>query len=392
MSEGLPFTSARTSDGRLVELLDALGTPGETRFYRGRLSGAEGSGFSKIVAIKLVEEDAADRTELAQRNKDEARLLAFLKHRAIVAVDDLLQISGRWAVTMEFVDGEDLGALMRRGPLPARVVAELALEIASALATAHEARDPANGQPLGLVHRAVQPSNIRVTPAGAVRLVGFGFARARFSGREAKTGYLAIDQASYLAPERLLGQDLPAGDVYGLAACLASALLGERIRALSPVVASHANGLNELRRRLGERLSGPAGEELIDHLAAALAYTPESRPTARTLELSLQSLPARLGGDGLKTWAPTQVRAFPKPPRPSSPTPESPRIATPAPPRRPIERAATPPPSQRAVKKAQAASSGSTRVLALAALGLLALLCVVGGVLLLALGFRLASG
>lgn len=393
MSEGLPFTSARTSDGRLVELLDALGTPGEARFYRGRLSGAEGSGFSKIVAIKLVEEDAADRTELAQRNKDEARLLALLKHRAIVAVDDLLQISGRWAVTMEFVDGEDLGALTRRGALPPRVVAELAQEIAGALAAAHEARDPATGQPLGLVHRTVQPNNIRVTPTGAARLVGFGFARARFAGREAKTGYLAFDQASFLAPERLLGQDSAAGDVYGLAASLASALLGDKIRALSPVVASHAAGLAELRGRLAERLSGPAGEELLDHLVAALAYAPEARPTARTLELSLQGLPARLGGDGLKEWAPTNVRAFPKPPRPAAAAPEPPRALTPPPPRRPAERAPTPPPPRRpAAKAASNAISTPGRTLALIALAALALLCVLGGVLLLALGLRMASG
>jgi serine/threonine-protein kinase len=390
MSEGLPFTSARTSDGRRVELIDALGTPGETRFYRGRLSGAEGSGFSKIVAIKLVEEDAADRTELAQRNKDEARLLALLKHRAIVAVDDLLQISGRWAVTMEFVDG---GALTKRGPLPPRVVAELALELASALAVAHEARDPATGQPLGLVHRTVQPSNIRVTPTGAARLVGFGFARARFAGREAKSGYLAFDQASFLAPERLLGQDTAAGDVYGLAASLASALLGDKIRALSPVVASHAAGLGELRRRLAETLPGPAGEELLDHLVAALAYTPESRPAARTLELSLQSLPARLGGEGLKEWAPSHVRSFPKPPRPSIAPSEPPRATTPAPPRRPAERAPTPPPPRKLATKTTApARSSSGRTLALVALAVLALLCVVGGVLLLALGFRMAAG
>lgn len=318
MSDVLPFTTATTADGRLCELFEALGAVKGGKLFRGRLSGA--AGFSKIVAIKMVEQGSAERAELGQRLRDEARLLAFLKHRAIVTVDDLIQVGGRWAVVMEFVDGRDLSALMAGGALPPRVVSEIALEIASALAVAHEATDPATGQPLGLVHRNVQPSNMRVTPKGEVKLVGFGFARARFSGREAQTGYLTFDQAGFLAPERLLGQDSAASDVYGLGASLASALLGENIRSLSPISSSHAAGVAEIRGRLLSSLTGPENTALVELIARTILYAPEARPTARALEAELGELLGRIQGPTLRRWAPENVKPYaPPPPAPVVP-------------------------------------------------------------------------
>lgn len=417
MSESLPFNTASTADGRLCELFEALGPVKGGKLFRGRLSGA--AGFSKIVAIKMVDQAGADKNELAQRLRDEARLLAFLKHRSIVTVDDLVQVAGRWVVVMEFVDGRDLAALMAKGPMPPRVVAEIGAEIASALAEAHDARDPQTEQPLGLVHRNVTPSNIRVTPAGEVKLVGFGFARARFSGREAQTGYLAFDQAGFLAPERLLGQDTASSDVYGLGASLASALLGENIRSLSPIAASHAAGVAEIRGRLAGRLSEPGLAPLVDTIVRALVYAPEARPTARALEAELRERANALEGPSLRRWALDNVVAYaPPPPPPVVPPASGPGTAgivadqleiargrpqpapsrssaskTPAPktpaPKTPAPRTAAPKSALPRAERPEAGLSQGKRVAIIAVLGAAALTFLLGGALLLVLAITL---
>ena len=78
--------------------------------YRSEVRG-EG-GFSKAVAIKLLNADMVSSVDVAQRLRDEARVLGLVRHRAIVQVDGLIRIAGRWAMVMEFVDGVDLKAVM----------------------------------------------------------------------------------------------------------------------------------------------------------------------------------------------------------------------------------------------------------------------------------------
>lgn len=111
-------------DSRAYRLISALGQGGFGSVYRGELRGA--SGFTKQVAIKLLNEEASKVEDFKARLRDEARLLALLHHRAIVHVEDLVRIQGRWAVVMEFVAGADLKELMALGPIPPRPVCELA--------------------------------------------------------------------------------------------------------------------------------------------------------------------------------------------------------------------------------------------------------------------------
>lgn len=313
-----PSQPIASTEGRSYEILEALGERGDGgRVFRGRLTGS--AGFAKIVAIKLLD-DTSRRGEPAQRLRDEARLLALLRHRAIVNVDDLVELDGRWAVVMEFVDGRDLSRLMLQGPVPGRTLAEIGVELASALAEAHEARDPASGAPLNLVHRDVQPGNVRITPQGQVMLLGFGLARAKFAGREAKTGFLSVGSAGYLAPERLVGVDSAAGDVYGLGATLASAALGEPLKPWSPTTSAHGTGVDDLQGRLARALGGSAGEAFAARVTSMLAYNAEARPSARRVENELLDLVATLEGPWLRRWAGERIQPYaPPPPAPAVP-------------------------------------------------------------------------
>lgn len=383
MSDRPPVSSFPAAEGRVCEVLEPLAGMEGGRLFRGRLVGA--AGFSKVVAIKMVDEGNVERAELGQRLRDEARLLSLLRHRAIVGVDDLVNIGGRWAVLMEFVDGQDLGYLLASGPLPPRAACEIGVEIASALAHAHEATDPATGAVLGLVHRNVRPSNVRVTPKGEVKLVGFGFARARFAGREARTGYLAYDAAIWLAPECLIGQDSAASDVYALGASLAAALLGERPRALPPIAAAHAAGVAEIQRRITALIPSPAGAALASRIAAMLAYAPDARPAARAVEAELQDLAAELPGAWLRRWAPERVSPYsPPPPAPAVPAPADPRPRTarsPTPPPVAAARTSAPPPTPAPSARRQrlilaGVLAGAAVALLMGGLGLVALLFV----------------
>lgn len=95
------------------------------------------SGIEKVVAVKRLRTDVPNADELARRLRDEARMLARLRHRAVVRVEDLLVVDGAPVLVTEYVEGQDVRELAAAGPLPPRVVAELLAEVASALEAAH---------------------------------------------------------------------------------------------------------------------------------------------------------------------------------------------------------------------------------------------------------------
>jgi len=305
---------------RRYQLDRPVGSGGFGDVYLGRLLGR--SGFTKIVAIKVLNGKLARHPEIEQRLRDEARLLGLLRHRAIVQVEDLVEIGGCWAIIMEFIEGEDLGALLTRGPLPPRVACGIAQEVASALKAAHTARDRQTGEPLEIVHRDIKPANLRITPAGEVKVLDFGIARSRFDAREAHTRDLSFGSTGYMAPERLDGIDTPPSDVYALGAVLSESLTGKRLGQLSIHPAQHAEALFTLRASLGD-----APPALVDLLLRMLAYERGQRPSADDVERSLRELLVELPGPWLQDWAPAVItRAAPLSTLP--PSPRSPSMAT----------------------------------------------------------------
>jgi serine/threonine-protein kinase len=202
-------------------VVEAVGRGGFGTVYRAELMGP--SGFRKQVALKVLNPDLPEAIGVAERLRDEARLLGMLRHRAIVQVDGLHLLNGRWTVVMEFVEGVDLKQLLAEvGPLSPGLALEIVQEVANALHYAYElsadhsvsvrATRAADGSlsvsgGLRLLHRDIKPGNIQLTAAGEVKVLDFGVARADFADREAQTQSIYFGSLNYMAPERLDGID-----------------------------------------------------------------------------------------------------------------------------------------------------------------------------------------
>jgi serine/threonine-protein kinase len=287
--------------GRKYKVLGTIGRGGFGTVYRAELAG-EG-GFSKVVALKVLNRDVSDIKEVAERMRDEARVLGLVHHRAIVHVDGLLQIDGRWTIVMEWVNGVDLKRVLEEGPIPPGPALEIVTEVASALRAAKEQPGP-DGRPLALLHRDLKPSNLHLTPAGEVKVLDFGTARADFASREAKTEMVAFGTLDYMSPERLIFEDVPAGDIYALGAVLYEMLMGEPLGRTNPGPEKH----QEIRHAAAQKLAEAGVHEgAVSLIREMIAYEPEDRPTLREVEQRCRDLRVVCGGPWLSDWAADMV-------------------------------------------------------------------------------------
>jgi len=182
------------------ELGDRLGEGGSGVVYQGR-----DLRLDRTVAIKVLA-DALRDDELAwARLLREARLASQLNHPHIAAIYDLGEDDGRAYIVMEYVEGLALADLIPEGGMPAEQVRRYAVQIADALAYAHEH---------GTLHGDLKGSNIVVTPEGNVKLLDFGLGRRipRHGMTEVTSSSQALAEAGttagtlpYIAPEVLRG-------------------------------------------------------------------------------------------------------------------------------------------------------------------------------------------
>lgn len=261
--------------------------------YRATMEGA--GGFTKDVAIKLLRDEDVPEVSL-QRFRDEARILGLIRDRAIVTVDPPTRLAGRWAVVMEFVDGATIQRLMKLGPMPATVVAEIVQEVARALDKVYRAPGP-NGEPLKLLHRDIKPANLQITQDGEVKILDFGIARADFESREAHTQAYVGGTRGYIAPERLDGTEGPEGDVYSLGVTAHYMLTGQRPtrRQLLGLEAVPTEGLDS------------DTVAMIDLATRMRSVVLEERPTAREVEDICASILRSSQGVSLRRWAEANV-------------------------------------------------------------------------------------
>lgn len=258
-----------------------------------------GTGIARTVAIKVLHADRATVPALLARLRDEARMLALLKHRAIVAVDDLVELDGAWTIVMEYVEGADVAELLHAGPIPAVAALSIAEEVAHALHAATTTPGP-DGTPLRLVHRDVKPSNIRVTAHGDVKLLDFGVARADFGEREGATVDAALGTIAYMAPERFAGNDTPSGDVYALGVTLFEMLTGVKPGKSATDADRAPPGRGCAAQWTWLKQASPA---LHDLLANMLSPDMGKRPAARDLARQLAAIRLGIEGPALDEWA-----------------------------------------------------------------------------------------
>jgi serine/threonine protein kinase len=197
------------------ELEELVGTGGMSSVYKARDRLLE-----RNVALKVLHPHYSDDADYVERFRREARSVAQLSHPHIVTVIDRGEDGGQQFIVFEFIDGENLKQLIGRvGPLPVRRAVELALEIADALAFAHDH---------DLVHRDVKPQNVLLTPDGDAKVTDFGIARSLDVEQGVTQTGTVLGTSNYLSPEQASGQPVtPATDVYSLGVVLFELLTGE---------------------------------------------------------------------------------------------------------------------------------------------------------------------
>jgi eukaryotic-like serine/threonine-protein kinase len=259
------------------ELLELIAVGGMAEVFKGRVVAAEG--FEKLVAIKRILPDLAEDERFVKMLLTEARIHSALSHRNIVQIHDLgISEDGQYFIVLEFVDGYDLRMITEQLAATGEIIPEvLSLHIASELAQglhfAHELKGD-DGQPLGLIHRDVTPSNVLISLAGEVKLSDFGLAKRRHD--RSVVGSLK-GNLSYMSPEQALQAPLDRRtDIFSLGAVLFELLTGRRLREITDEVAgwSHvASGVVPSVRSLRPDLP-PTIEGLLDR---ALAADPNQR-------------------------------------------------------------------------------------------------------------------
>jgi serine/threonine protein kinase len=229
--------------------------------------------LDRPVALKIVDAEVAREPVVRERLRREARTLAALDHPNVVPLYEAGEENGTVYVVTRWVDGIELGTLIRRdGRLEAGRAARIAAQVASALEVAHEK---------GLVHRDVKPSNLILTSEDHVYLTDFGLTKRAESAPGLTVAAQLLGTIDYVAPEQIEGHDPDArGDVYGLACVLFEMLTG------APPFSGERGGVAKMWAHINadppsvrqERPDVPEALEVV--IRHALAKTPDARPTA----------------------------------------------------------------------------------------------------------------
>jgi serine/threonine-protein kinase len=205
------FPGARIAHYRI---LDRLGAGGMGEVYR-----AHDDELDRVVAIKVLSPTTFGDSNARQRLVREARAAAALNHPHICTVYQVGQANDQTFIVMELVEGTTLSARLAAGALPAEHVVRYGMQLADALAHAHER---------GVLHRDLKSANVVVTPDGRVKVLDFGLAKrlaapdlaTQLDATVMQPGMIAGTLA-YMAPEQLRGQPAQASsDVWALGAVL----------------------------------------------------------------------------------------------------------------------------------------------------------------------------
>jgi eukaryotic-like serine/threonine-protein kinase len=220
------------------EIIALLGQGGMGAVYKAR-----DTELDRLVAIKLIRPDLASNPEILRRFKQELILAREVTHRNVIRIFDLGQAKGLKFITMEFVEGRDLRAVLReRGKLPPEEAVRVISQVCRALESAHAA---------GVVHRDLKPQNIMLDPKDRVYVMDFGIAHSLETPGMTQTGAL-MGTPEYMSPEQAKGIKVDArSDLFALGIILYELLTG-----ISPFKAETA--LATLLKRTQERPQPPS--------------------------------------------------------------------------------------------------------------------------------------
>ncbi|PYQ42520.1 MAG: hypothetical protein DMF77_12630 [Acidobacteria bacterium] len=279
-----PALAAGSRVGR-YEILELLDAGGMGEVYRAR-----DTGLGRDVAVKVMRPWMTRDTARLRLFEKEARAAGAISDPNILAVFDVGAANGMPYVVSELLEGETLGARLRRAPLTVRESVECAIQIAQGLCAAHDK---------GIIHRDLKPDNVFLTNQGRVKLLDFGLAKLLHDPREDEAAAAAASASSdsnvmgtpgYIAPERLEGGGTDRrADIFGLGAILYRMLAGR------PAFGGE-NTVGELSSTLTEQPPPFAADgDVPPRLQRVVWRCLEKRPTdrfqsARDVRSALQAL------------------------------------------------------------------------------------------------------
>ncbi len=210
---------------------DARFTPGTMLAERYRIVGLLGKGgmgevyraddlkLRQPVALKFLPEALSQDPKKLERFLHEVRVARQVSHPNVCRVYDIAESDGQHFISMEYVDGEDLSAVLRRMGRPSKEKAlQIARQLCAGLAAAHDK---------GVLHRDLKPHNVMIDGQGRVRITDFGLAgfAEDFTGKEVYAGTPA-----YMSPEQLAGRGVSVkSDIYSLGVVLSELFTGKRL-------------------------------------------------------------------------------------------------------------------------------------------------------------------
>lgn len=227
--------------------------------------------IGRMLAIKTLRPEYAQREDYRERFLTEARVAGTLSHPGIVTIFDVGVTDDGPFIAMELLQGPTLAAFVeQRSRLPLRMVLRVAIQVADALDYAHRQ---------GVVHQDIKPDNIAVTSTnGNVKVMDFGIARVRREPQAAGSGPQGVaGTPHYMSPEQIHGKDVDGrSDLYSLGVMLYWLLSGH--------LPFDADDVNELLRNILNASAPPlrpadpgTPDALLDVVRSLLAKDPADR-------------------------------------------------------------------------------------------------------------------
>ena len=303
--------------GRIVagryRMISLLGAGGMGNVYL-----AEDAQLRRKVALKLLSPGFVGDTDRRARFVREARLASALDHPNVCTVHEVGEDEGRLFIAMQYVEGETLRARLQRGRLGAGDALDIAAQVASALASAHEA---------GIVHRDIKPENIMIRRDRLVKVLDFGLAKlaenkshpldgestARTLELKTSPG-MVLGTVAYMSPEQARGLEVDhRTDIFSFGAVLYETLTGKQAFAAASVAETMSAILNDEPEglRLPDGMLPPQLVRIVRH---CLEKQPDQRfQSASDLKVALEALsltpaPHHSAIETAVTWA--QRRSF----------------------------------------------------------------------------------
>ncbi len=294
--------------GRLdhYEVLEVVGRGGMGVVLRAR-----DSKLLRVVALKVLAAPLAASGTARQRFVREARAAAAVRDDHVVAIHAVCDDGPVPYLVMEFIDGQNLEALVRRGgPLEVKEVLRIGIQVASGLAAAHKQ---------GLIHRDVKPANILLeNGVQRVKLTDFGLARAADDASLTQSGFIA-GTPLYMSPEQANGEPIdPRSDLFSLGSVLYELCTGRPAFRAPSTVAVLRRVCDETPRPIRE-VNPDVPEPLCRMIARLHAKKPADRP-AKALEVAdlLAAMLAELSQG--RSRLPDGTSTVPGPARQAGPT------------------------------------------------------------------------